>query len=129
MTMLMPSYDYCFPITATTATLPHQRQKTNKHTIIFNQIAVQTQHDGRFYQLHIKCPEKYPAVPPEVRFVSRINMNCVDSRTGAVQASKLSAMRNWNRNMGIEQVLQAIRVEMCTDQNRRLRQPAEGTTF
>ena len=64
-----------------------------------------------------------------MKFISRINMNCVDSRSGVVQANKLSAMRNWNRNMGIEQILQAIRVEMCTDQNRRLRQPAEGTTF
>jgi hypothetical protein len=31
--------------------------------------------------------------------------------------------------MGIEQVLQSIRMEMCSDQNRRLRQPAEGATF
>eukprot|EP00980_Cylindrotheca_fusiformis_P001644 scaffold374_cov124-Cylindrotheca_fusiformis.AAC.3 len=88
-----------------------------------------TQHDGRFYQLHIHCPEKYPAVPPNVKFISKINMNCVDSRTGTVKPDKLPAMRNWNRNMGIEQILQSIRMEMCSDQNRRLRQPAEGSTF
>eukprot|EP00934_Nitzschia_sp_Nitz4_P003949 Nitzschia sp. Nitz4//scaffold91_size79674//26059//26612//NITZ4_005361-RA/size79674-augustus-gene-0.84-mRNA-1//-1//CDS//3329560082//3939//frame0 len=88
-----------------------------------------TQHDGRFYQLHIKCPDNYPAVPPEVRFISKINMNCVDSRTGVVKLDKLSAVRNWNRNMGMEQILQSIRMEMCSDQNRRLRQPAEGSTF
>lgn len=56
-------------------------------------------------------------------------MTCVDSKTGAVNPNKLSAMRNWNRNMGIEQVLISLRQEMCTDQNRRLRQPAEGATF
>jgi hypothetical protein len=38
-------------------------------------------------------------------------------------------MRNWNRNMGIEQILQSIRMEMCADQNRRLRQPSDGTTY
>lgn len=88
-----------------------------------------TQHDGRFYQLKIHCPQEYPAVPPEVRFVSKINMTCVDPKTGVIKKDKLPAMRNWNRNMGIEQILQSIRMEMCSDQNRRLRQPAEGATF
>mmetsp|Transcript_29506 Transcript_29506/g.68260 ORF Transcript_29506/g.68260 Transcript_29506/m.68260 type:complete len:147 (-) Transcript_29506:179-619(-) len=88
-----------------------------------------TQHDSRFYELRIHCPERYPAIPPEVRFISRINMTCVDPKTGAVNPNKLPAMRNWNRNMGIEQVLISLRTEMCSDQNRRLRQPAEGTTF
>jgi ubiquitin-protein ligase len=47
-----------------------------------------THHDGRFYELRIRCPEKYPAVPPEVRFVSKINMTCVDPRTGVVNLNK-----------------------------------------
>ena len=68
-------------------------------------------------------------MPPNVRFISKINMNCVDSKTGNVNLNKLNALRNWNRNMGMEQVLQSIRMEMCSDQNRRLRQPADGTTF
>ncbi|KAI2489478.1 hypothetical protein MHU86_25118 [Fragilaria crotonensis] len=88
-----------------------------------------TQHDGRFYELRIRCPEKYPAVPPEVRFVSKINMTCVDPKTGVVNPNKVPAMRSWNRNLGIEQVLGSLRAEMCSEQNRRLRQAAEGTTF
>jgi hypothetical protein len=56
-------------------------------------------------------------------------MNSVDSKSGALNSSKLPVMRNWNRNHGIEQVLQSIRMDMCSDQNRRLRQPADGTTF
>mmetsp|Transcript_29048 Transcript_29048/g.70091 ORF Transcript_29048/g.70091 Transcript_29048/m.70091 type:complete len:90 (+) Transcript_29048:303-572(+) len=88
-----------------------------------------TQHDGRFYELRIHCTDSYPAVPPEVRFISKININCVDSKTGVVKADKLPAMKNWNRNSGIEKILQSIRMEMCTDQNRRLRQPQEGSTF
>ena len=83
----------------------------------------------RFYELRIHCPSKYPAVPPDVRFVSKINMGCVDGKSGKVNPNKVPAMRNWNRNMGIEQVLQSIRMEMCSDQNRRLRQPQDGTTF
>lgn len=87
-----------------------------------------TQHDGRFYQLSIKCTDKYPAEPPEVRFISRINMTCVD-KNGKVLYSKVPALRSWNRNMGMEQVLVALRMEMCSDQNRRVRQPAEGLTY
>lgn len=88
-----------------------------------------TQHDSRFYELRIHCTDKYPAIPPEIRFISRINMSCVDQKTGVVIPYKLSASRNWNRNMGIEDVLLSLRSEMCSDTNRRLRQPAEGLTF
>lgn len=88
----------------------------------------QTHYADRFYELRIHCTDKYPAVPPQVRFVTKINMNCVD-KNGNVTEKKLPAMRNWNRNMGIEQVLQSIRMEMCTDANRRLRQPPDGTTY
>ena len=55
-------------------------------------------------------------------------MTCVD-KNGKVKPDKLPAMKIWNRNNGIEQVLQSIRMEMCTDANRRSRQPADGTTY
>ena len=74
-------------------------------------------------------PESYPAVPPKVRFVSRINMACVDKNTGEIIYGKVPATRNWNRNMGIEQVLISLRAEMANDVNRRTRQPQEGSTF
>ena len=97
--------------------------------LYFFRLFTQTQYADRFYELRLHCPDNYPAVPPNVKFISKINMNCVDSKNGNVNLNKLSAMRNWNRNMGMEQVLQSIRMEMCSDQNRRLRQPADGTTF
>jgi ubiquitin-protein ligase len=87
-----------------------------------------THYADRFYELRIHCTDKYPAEPPQVRFISKINMDCVDKQ-GRVIPSKLPAMRNWNRNMGIEQVLQSIRSEMCSDRNRRTRQPADGLTY
>jgi ubiquitin-conjugating enzyme E2 variant len=89
----------------------------------------QTQHDSRFYELRISIPESYPATPPKVRFVSKINMNCVDSSTGEIIYAKVPATKNWNRNMGMEQVLISLRAEMASAENRRTRQPQEGSTF
>ena len=97
---------------------------------IHNSTCTQTQHDGRFYELRIYCPESYPASPPEVKFVSKINMTCVDSKTGKVNFRKVNSLpKQWNRNMGIEQVLVALRHEMQLPENRKLKQPAEGTVF
>lgn len=88
-----------------------------------------TQHDSRFYELRIDCTDKYPAIPPDVRFVSKINMSCVDPKTGTVLKNKLPATKNWNRSMGIEDILISLRSEMCSDANRKQRQPAEGMKF
>jgi len=86
--------------------------------------------NGQFYELRIFCPDGYPAVPPKVRFVSRININCVNQTDGEVIHAKLPATKNWNRNSSIEQVLLSLRSEMyCDIVQRRMRQPAEGTTF
>lgn len=49
--------------------------------------ATQTAHDSRIYCLKIYCGESYPQQPPVVRFVSRINMTCVNQSTGEVRAS------------------------------------------
>ena len=90
---------------------------------------IQTQHDSRFYELKITIPESYPATPPKVRFVSKINMNCVDPNNGEIIYSKVPATKNWNRNMGMEQVLISLRAEMASGENRRTKQPPEGSTF
>lgn len=93
------------------------------------QSLIQTQFDQRWYELRIHCPESYPAAPPEVKFLTKINLSCVDSKTGRVISKKLPAMKAWNRNMGIEQVLVALRQEMCTSENRKLKQTSEGAMF
>jgi ubiquitin-conjugating enzyme E2 variant len=117
---IQPSYQLCL--------------KSSKRLYLLSQISsiihrLQTYHDGRFYELRITCTDNYPAEPPIVKFISKVNMTCVDPRSGLVQHSKLSATKNWNRNLGIEQVLTGLRREMCSDSNRRLRQPDEGLTF
>lgn len=56
------------------------------------------------YTLRIHCGEDYPDRCPVVRFVSKLNMGCVDQRSGEVLRNKLAVLAQWNRNYGIEQV-------------------------
>jgi len=37
----------------------------------------QTAYENRMYSLKINCGQSYPDKPPQVRFISRINMTCV----------------------------------------------------
>lgn len=84
--------------------------------------------DGRLYELRITCGPDYPAIPPKVRFISKINLSSVNSTTGVVEAS-LPALAEWNRNSTIESVLLGLRVAMTNMQNRRSQQPPEGSSF
>ena len=45
----------------------------------------QSAHENRIYSLNIHCGEEYPDKPPEVKFVSKINLPCVDPRHGKVR--------------------------------------------
>ncbi|KAI8790842.1 ubiquitin-conjugating enzyme E2 variant 1 [Biomphalaria glabrata] len=47
-----------------------------------------TSFENRMYQLRVKCGEHYPHKPPEVRFITRINMSCVNKENGVVDPRK-----------------------------------------
>jgi len=88
-----------------------------------------TVHENRIYSLDIICGPDYPNRPPEISFVTRINLPFVDAKNGKVNANQVPVLARWNYNYTIEQVLHEIRKEMATPNNRKLPQPPEGTVY
>lgn len=85
-------------------------------------------HENRIYSLNIVCDESYPDKPPTVQFVSRINLPCVDGE-GNVVVSSFDTLKNWKRLYTMETVLLELRKSMASPGNKKLPQPAEGTTY
>ncbi|KAG5637827.1 Ubiquitin-conjugating enzyme spm2 [Sphagnurus paluster] len=88
-----------------------------------------TVHENRIYSLKITCGESYPDAPPEVQFLSRVNLPFVNQLNGKVDPHKLPVLSSWSRKSSIEHVLVEIRKEMASFNNRKLPQPQEGSTF
>lgn len=85
-------------------------------------------HENRIYCLTIVCDEKYPDEPPIVKFVSKINLPCVDAE-GNVVVSKFDTLKNWKRSYTMETVLLELRKSMASSANKKLPQPPEGSTY
>lgn len=84
--------------------------------------------DGRFYQLKLVCGPKYPNEPPEVKFISKINVPFVDQSNGKVKNTSLKITKEWTRKETIETLLMFIREEIKNNINK-FKQPPEGATF
>lgn len=85
-------------------------------------------HENRIYSLHIVCDESYPDKPPKVKFVSKINLPCVDSN-GNVIPGEFDTLKNWRRAYTMETVLLELRKSMASPSNKKLQQPPEGSTY
>ena len=124
--ILGPSGVCFFPLSIMTLLLScsHTQMRTHchKHT-------QQTRHEGRLYFLTIHCGPAYPKVPPEIRFVTRINMGCVDKTNGRVEPS-FPGIANWASSpKTFDYILMALKREMGSPANARLPQPPEGAEF
>lgn len=86
-------------------------------------------HENRIYSLSIECGPQYPDQPPSIKFISKINLPCVDSNTGQVTPSTFHTLRDWKRAYNMETILLDLRKEMATPSNKKLPQPEEGSTF
>mmetsp|Transcript_73403 Transcript_73403/g.117002 ORF Transcript_73403/g.117002 Transcript_73403/m.117002 type:complete len:160 (+) Transcript_73403:88-567(+) len=64
----------------------------------------------RIYQLRIKCGAGYPDDPPQIRFVQKVNLKCVNNQ-GVVDLSKVDNFE-WNRESYLFEALLKIRATM-----------------
>jgi len=90
---------------------------------------IQSAHENRIYSLKIHCGPNYPDSPPEVTFVSKVNIPCVNPNNGKVDLTKLPSISSWKRDFTMETVLIEIRRFMAAPAHKKLPQPPEGTNF
>ncbi|KAG6811363.1 Ubiquitin-conjugating enzyme spm2 [Tricholoma furcatifolium] len=88
-----------------------------------------TVHENRIYSLKITCGPHYPQAPPDVKFLSRVNLPFVSQVDGKVDPQNIGVLHNWSNRNSIETLLVEIRKEMASSNNRKLPQPPEGSHF
>ncbi|CAG80163.1 YALI0E29601p [Yarrowia lipolytica CLIB122] len=86
-------------------------------------------HENRIYSLTLECGPDYPDQPPTVKFISKINIPCVNQQSGVVIPANLPCLAHWKRSNTMETVLLELRKDMGQPANRKLPQPAEGSTY
>eukprot|EP00048_Salpingoeca_helianthica_P022184 m.16868 g.16868 ORF g.16868 m.16868 type:complete len:143 (-) comp6993_c1_seq1:41-469(-) len=88
-----------------------------------------TPYDNRIYSLSVVCGDRYPDHPPVVRFLSRINISCVNLGDGTIIPAKVPSLSAWQRSFTIKAVLMDIRNSMTSKENLKLPQPPEFSTY
>ena len=86
-------------------------------------------HEGRLYSIAIYCGPNYPNEAPRVKFLTRINLSCVNPQNGNIDPNSFRILGNWNPSYSMEVILVELRKEMNTAANKRLAQPNEGSTY
>ncbi|XP_039087886.1 ubiquitin-conjugating enzyme E2 variant 1-like [Hyaena hyaena] len=84
--------------------------------------------ENQIYSLKIECRPKYPEAPPFVRFVTKINMNIVNSSNGVVDPRVRSALAKWRNSYRIRVVLPELQ-RLMRSKNMKLPQLPEGQCY
>ena len=88
---------------------------------------MQTSFDSRIISLKFECGNDYPEKPPKIKFVTKVNLPCVNQSNGQVDPSKIGILKDWKNQYTLEHILVAIKNEMVS--NKKLPQPPEGANY
>ncbi|CAB3381941.1 Hypothetical predicted protein [Cloeon dipterum] len=88
-----------------------------------------TPYENKMYSLKIECGPRYPEEPPSCKFLSRININCINTSNGLIDSRCVPVLSRWQREYTIKTLLQELRRLMTVKENLRLSQPPEGSSF
>ncbi|CAK62893.1 unnamed protein product (macronuclear) [Paramecium tetraurelia] len=87
-----------------------------------------TAFENRIYSLKITCGPQYPKVAPQVKFVTKINLPCVQAN-GQIDLNKFAILKNWVSKNTLESILTGLKNEMSSAANKKLQQPPDGQTY
>jgi ubiquitin-conjugating enzyme E2 variant len=73
--------------------------------------------------------QNYPQEPPQITFISKINLAGVNQKNGAIDNQYFSVLKNWTKNYTLQDALKGIRKEMESSSFKKLSQPEEGSVF
>lgn len=65
-------------------------------------------YQNRIYSLSIHCGQSYPDRPPEVKFLTKINLPCVKP-DGSIDYNALPIFSHWSRDSTLETILLSLR--------------------
>ncbi|WFD04137.1 E2 ubiquitin-conjugating protein mms2 [Malassezia obtusa] len=66
-------------------------------------------HQNRIYSLRLICGDQYPDAPPEVWFLTKVNLPCVRQTDGKVDATQFAPLARWRRDYNMESLLVELR--------------------
>ncbi len=69
----------------------------------------------------------YPSQPPEVSFLSKVNLPCVNQMNGRIETNKFGMFAHWKSEYTMEKILIGLKNEMIA--NKKLPQPADGDMY
>ena len=85
-----------------------------------------THFDQRFISIQFVCGQNYPKQPPEVKFISKVNLPFVDG-SGRIIINSFPLLKSWNSSTTIRKILEEISNLM--KKYGKTPQPPDGETY